>query len=97
MTLLPVIDNFERALAGADGGAFKDGVEMIYRQMTAALTAFGVEKIAVLGEDFNPEFHEAIGQMEGNPEQKGKVVTEIAAGYLYNGKLLRAAIVQVGA
>ncbi|MDD2221558.1 MAG: nucleotide exchange factor GrpE [Clostridia bacterium] len=97
LTLLPVVDNFERALAGAEGGAFKDGVEMIYRQMFAALTACGLEKIAALDEDFDPELHEAIGQTAGDPEQKGKVVAEIAAGYLYHGKLLRAAMVQVGA
>lgn len=99
--LLPVIDNFGRALqalrqTGADEGHLQ-GVEMIARQLGELLIAKGVEKIPTVGEDFDPNWHEAVGRVQvDDPEQVGKVVAEFQAGYRLDGKMLRVAMVQVG-
>ncbi len=99
--LLPVIDNFGRALqalraSGADEGHLT-GVEMIARQLGELLLAKGVERIPTVGEEFDPKWHEAIAQTPVEDEaQNGKVTAEIQAGYRLGGKLLRVAMVQVG-
>ena len=98
--LLPITDNFGRALQAmkaseADAG-HSAGVEMIARQL-AELMAKGVERIPALGEDFDPNWHEAIGQTPVEDEaQVGKVTAELQAGYRIGDKLLRVAMVQVG-
>lgn len=99
--LLPVIDNFGRALqalrqTGADESHLQ-GVEMIARQLGELLIAKGVEKIPTVGEDFDPNWHEAVGRVEVEDEaQVGKVMAEFQAGYRLGGKALRVAMVQVG-
>ncbi len=99
--LLPVIDNFGRALqalknSGADSGHLA-GVEMIARQLAELMAAKGVERIPALGEEFDPNWHEAIGQTVVEDEALvGKVTEEIQAGYRLGGKLLRVAMVHVG-
>lgn len=99
--LLPVIDNFSRALqalrqTGADESHLQ-GVEMIARQLGELLIAKGVEKIPTVGEDFDPNWHEAVGRVEVEDEaQVGKVMAEFQAGYRLGGKALRVAMVQVG-
>lgn len=99
--LLPVIDNFGRALqalrqTGADESHLQ-GVEMIARQLGELLIAKGVEKIPTVGEDFDPNWHEAVGRVEVEDEaQVGKVMAEFQAGYRMGGKALRVAMVQVG-
>ncbi len=93
--LLPITDNFGRALQAmkaseADAG-HSAGVEMIARQLAELMAAKGVERIPALGEDFDPNWHEAIGQTPVEDEaQVGKV------GYRIGDKLLRVAMVQVG-
>lgn len=100
--LLPVIDNFGRALlalkaSGADESHLQ-GVEMIARQLGELLINKGVERIATVGEPFDPQWHEAIGQTPVEDEaQVGMVTEEIQAGYKLGGKLLRVAMVHVGA
>lgn len=99
--LLPVIDNFGRALqalrqTGAEEGHLQ-GVEMIARQLGELLIAKGVEKIPTVGEDFDPNWHEAVGRVPvDDPAQVGKVVAEFQAGYRLDGKVIRVAMVQVG-
>lgn len=99
--LLPVIDNFGRALqalrqTGADESHLQ-GVEMIARQLGELLIAKGVEKIPTVGEDFDPNWHEAVGRVEVEDEaQVGKVVAEFQTGYRIGDKALRVAMVQVG-
>lgn len=99
--LLPVIDNFGRALqalrqTGADESHLQ-GVEMIARQLGELLIAKGVEKIPTVGEAFDPNWHEAVGRVEVEDEaQVGKVMAEFQAGYRIGGKVLRVAMVQVG-
>lgn len=99
--LLPVIDNFGRALqalraTGADESHLT-GVEMIARQLGELLINKGVEKIATVGEPFDPNWHEAIGQTQvEDDEMVGKVTAEVQAGYRLGNKLLRVAMVHVG-
>lgn len=99
--LLPVIDNFGRALdalkkSGMDEGHLT-GVEMIARQLAELMQTKGVERIPTVGEEFDPKWHEAIAQLPVEDDgQNGKITAEIQAGYRLGGKLLRVALVQVG-
>lgn len=99
--LLPVIDNFGRALqalktTGAEESHLQ-GVEMIARQLGELLINKGVEKIATVGEPFDPNWHEAIAQTPVEDEEMaGKITAEIQAGYRLGNKMLRVAMVQVG-
>ncbi len=94
--LLPVLDNLERAVQGMKDGPDKDGVVLIARQFLAALQSVGLEEILAEGAAFDPNLHQAVLQTEAGPEQQGKITMVLQKGYLLNGKLLRAAMVQVG-
>lgn len=96
--LLPVLDNFERALehgAEADSPAFREGVEMIAKQLWDTLERQGVEIVDPLGEKFSPEFHEAVHRVEDGSLEPGVVASVLAKGYLCNGRLVRPAMVGV--
>ena len=95
--LLPVLDNFERALQVMDGTPEKEGVEMIYQQFRQVLQNAGLSVMEAEDTDFDPNLHQAIGQLDAEKEEdKGKVLSVMQKGYLFNGKMLRAAMVQVG-
>ncbi|GGF83417.1 nucleotide exchange factor GrpE [Paenibacillus aceti] len=97
--LLPVIDNFERALStvsdNEEVAAYAKGVEMIIRQFETVLQAEGLVKMETVGEVFNPEFHQAIMQVESDEYEEGIVVEEVQRGYLLKDKVLRPAMVKV--
>jgi molecular chaperone GrpE len=96
--LLPVLDNFERALQhgnDAEYQAFRDGVEMIAKQLWDNIQRQGVEVIDPLGERFSPEYHEAVHRVEDEALEPGTVATVLAKGYTYNGRLIRPAMVGV--
>ena len=96
--LLPVLDNFERALehgSETDSGAFHEGVEMIAKQLWDTLERQGVEVVNPMGERFSPEFHEAVHRIEDGDLDPGTVASVLAKGYLYNGRLVRPAMVGV--
>ncbi len=97
--LLPVVDNFERALAAmgkaTDIEQVQAGIEMIYRQMQDFLAKSGVAPMEAQGKPFDPNLHEAIAQMENADLPDETVMAEVQKGYLYNGKVLRHAMVQV--
>ncbi|ATW25355.1 nucleotide exchange factor GrpE [Candidatus Formimonas warabiya] len=97
--LLPVLDNFERALTSAkDGGevkSFLDGVEMIFRQLQQVLTNEGLEPVASLGCKFDPNCHEAVMQIEDEEQEKDTIVEELQKGYRLKGKLIRPSMVKV--
>lgn len=95
-SLLPVLDNFEHALAAIASEQDRVGVEMIAKQLFAALHNAGLEELEALGKDFDPNFHQAVTQQEGAAEDKNKVLAVLQTGYLYHGRLLRPAMVQVG-
>lgn len=97
--LLPVIDNFERALGtageSADASSYAKGVEMIFRQLEGILKAEGLTPMDAEGQPFNPEFHQAIMQVESDEHEEGIVVEVVQKGYLLKDKVLRPAMVKV--
>jgi molecular chaperone GrpE len=98
--LLPVIDDFERALKALDKdtGPAKEGMQLIYNKLITNLAAKGLKPMEALGKDFDVELHEAITEIPApTPEQAGKVIDEVEKGYYLNGKLIRFAKVVVGA
>jgi len=97
--LLPVIDDFERALSTpADGpatDAYRQGIELIHRQLLDVLRKRGVEPFETVGHDFDPEWHEAVASEPADGRRDGEVTYEIRRGYRIGGKLLRPAMVKV--
>ncbi|MEK3881639.1 nucleotide exchange factor GrpE [Paenibacillus sp. PL2-23] len=97
--LLPVVDNFERAMAAAssnsDYESLAKGVDMIFRQLSGTLDAEGLKPIQSVGEPFNPEFHQAIMTVESDEYEEGIVVEEVQKGYMLKEKVLRPAMVKV--
>ncbi|WP_339157400.1 nucleotide exchange factor GrpE [Paenibacillus sp. FSL W8-0186] len=97
--LLPVIDNFERAIAsgeqGTDVSSYAKGVEMIFRQLEGVLGNEGLKAMETVGEPFNPEFHQAIMQVESDEHEEGIVVEEVQKGYMLKDKVIRPAMVKV--
>jgi molecular chaperone GrpE len=100
LELLPVADNLERAVAASQGAtdvqSILEGVRMVLRFHEDALGRLGVERVPSVGTAFDPSLHEAVQQV-ASESPPGTVVTELAPGYRYQGKLLRAAIVAVSA
>ena len=95
-TILPVLDNFERALSMMQASADRDGVEMILKQMQQVLENAGLHEIEAEGAVFDPNIHQAVLQESVEDERKGKVLMVMQKGYLLGDKLIRAAVVQVG-
>ena len=98
--LLPVIDDFERALQAfeehkADDETIK-GIELIYNKLFNLLIQKGLEPMNSMGTEFNTDYHEAITNIQVDDDMKGKVVDVIQKGYLLNDKVLRFAKVVVG-
>ncbi len=100
MTLLPVLDNLNLAIDHAEKDSSLEnligGVKGTARFFENALREVGVEAVASVGIDFNPELHEAIDIIEVKGENDGKVTAEYARGYRFGEKLLRPSKVQVG-
>ena len=97
--ILPVLDNFDRALAaaptpGADR-AFRTGVELIHRNFLAALERLGVRPFVAIGQPFDPTRHEAVGRVERADVEDQTVVSETLRGYLFQERVLRPAQVVV--
>lgn len=98
--LLPVLDNFERAMSttsdnNAEIASYAKGVEMILRQFEGILHAEGLTAMETVGQPFNPEYHQAIMQVDSEDHEEGIVVEEIQKGYLLKDKVLRPAMVKV--
>lgn len=95
--LLPVLDNFERALSNQEdqGGNFKTGVEMIFRQFKEALEAEGVKAIEAVGCEFDPNCHQAVMQVASDEHEDNIVIEEFQKGYLLKEKVIRPAMVKV--
>jgi molecular chaperone GrpE len=95
-TLLPVIDSFERALqVKSASNDFRNGVELIYKQLQDALAKLGVRVIPAKGEPFDPHFHEAIEMVETEDAPDHQVIEELQRGYKLKDRLLRPAMVKV--
>ncbi|MDD6168181.1 MAG: nucleotide exchange factor GrpE [Prevotella copri] len=97
--ILPVLDDFERALAdkSEDPKAIKEGVQMIFNKFIKTLEGLGVKKIETADKDFDVDFHEAIAMVPGmGDDKKGKVIDCVQTGYTLNDKVIRHAKVAVG-
>lgn len=95
--VLPVLDNFERALAADSGDAeFKNGVEMIYKQLVSSLEALGVKELEAVGQPFDPAKHNAIMHVDDEQYGENEVVEVFQKGYIYKeSTVLRHAVVKV--
>jgi len=97
--ILPVLDDFERALADKteDPAAIKEGMELIFKKFIKTLESLGVKKIETEDKTFDVDFHEAIAMVPGvGDDKKGKVIDCVQTGYTLNDKVIRHAKVAVG-
>ena len=98
--LLPAMDDLERAIDAAAGNAPREamleGIRRIANSFQSALSSAGVEPVAAVGEEFNPEFHEAVDTEETDHEMDGRVIEEYSRGFRMGDRLLRPARVKVG-
>jgi len=99
-SLLPILDDLQRAIQAADEGASRDaildGIQGIATSFENALASVGVEPIQAVGEEFNPESHEAVDTTDVEPELDGRVVEEYGGGFRIGDRLIRPARVKVG-
>lgn len=95
--ILPVIDNFERALAAAKDREdnFVKGIEMTYNQMIGALKNLGVEQMDALGQTFDPHFHDAMQHVEDEQYGESEIVEVFQKGYTLNDVVIRPSLVKV--
>lgn len=101
ISLLTVVDDMDRAEKqmerSQDVDLIKQGIHLIFQKFRNILQAKGLKQMQTIGEDFNPDLHEAITEIPApSPELKGKVVDELEKGYYLNDKILRFAKVVVG-
>ena len=98
LELLPVLDNFERALAAetrSGAETYRDGIELILKQLQELLRKRGVTPIHSLGTDFDPNVHQAIAHEASESHREGEVIGELQRGYRLGSRLLREAMVKV--
>ena len=94
--LLDVIDNFERAMAtGNAEDSFFKGMEMILKQLLGVLDRAGAEEIKALGEDFDPNYHNAVMMEDSTEYESGKVTEVLQKGYTLNNRVIRPSMVKV--
>ena len=95
--ILPVVDNFERGLATVEEGAdpFADGMLMIYKQLLTTLEDAGVKPIEAVGQEFNPDFHNAVMHVDDEEVGENIVVEEFQKGYMMNDTVVRHSMVKV--
>ena len=97
--ILPVIDNFERGLAAVPADKKDDpfitGMDKVYKQMLTELDAAGVKPIECVGQEFDPDFHNAVMQVENDELESGTVAQELQKGYMYKDSVVRHSMVSV--
>lgn len=93
--ILPVIDNLERALMFADGEALTEGVKMTLKQFEDSMTRLGVTAFGARGEDFDPNIHNAVMQVEDGELGESQVAEVLQKGYKKGDKVIRYAMVKV--
>ncbi len=97
--ILPVVDNFERGLASVPEEEketpFAEGMEMIYKQLISELEKMEVKPIPAIGEEFNPDFHNAVMQVESEEYESGVIAQELQKGYTYRDSVVRHSMVAV--
>lgn len=97
--ILPIVDNFERGLATVPedekGKPFAEGMNMIYKQLLTELEKLEVKPIEAVGTEFNPDFHNAVMQVESEEFESGIVAQELLKGYTYRDSVVRHSMVAV--
>ena len=97
--ILPVIDNFERGFTTVEEAdkddAFVQGMDMVYKQLMTELESVGVKAIECVGKEFNPDFHNAVMQVESEEYESGIVAQELQKGYTYKDTVIRHSMVAV--
>lgn len=96
--ILPVVDNFERGLASIaedQRGPVYEGMNMIYKQMMTELEKLDVKPIEAVGQEFNPDFHNAVMQVESEEFESGVIAQELQKGYTYHDSVVRHSMVAV--
>lgn len=97
--ILPIIDNFERGFTTVDeedkDDAFVTGMSQVYKQLMTELEAVGVKPIEAVGQEFDPEFHNAVMQVESEEYESGIVAQELMKGYMYKDTVVRHSMVAV--
>lgn len=97
--ILPVIDNFERGFAAVEpedkNDAFVEGMNMVYRQLMSELENLGVKPIEAVGQEFDPNLHNAVMQVESEEFESGIVAQELQKGYTYRDSVVRHSMVAV--
>lgn len=97
--ILPVIDNFERGFATVqpedEEDAFVGGMRMVYKQLMTELESIGVKPIEAVGKEFDPNFHNAVMQVESEEYETGIVAAEFQKGYTYRDSVVRHSMVSV--
>lgn len=97
--VLPVVDNFERGLAAVPeeqkNDAFVTGMDKVYKQMMTEFDSIGVKPIEAVGQEFNPDLHNAVMQVESEEFEPGIVAQELQKGYMYKDTVVRHSMVAV--
>lgn len=96
--LLPVLDNFERALqveTNESNQGIVEGIQMVYNQLTEALASHGIQQIETIGQPFDPNLHHAIMQVEDEEKESNEILEELQKGYLIHDRVIRPAMVKV--
>lgn len=97
--MLPVVDNFERGLASVpqenQTDPIYEGMNLIYKQLMGELDKLGVKPIEALGQEFNPDLHNAVMQVESEEFEEGIVAQELQKGYMYRDSVVRHSMVAV--
>ena len=97
--ILPVIDNFERGFTTVEESdkedAFVEGMDKVYKQLMTELDAVGVKPIECIGKEFDPEYHNAVMQVESEEFESGVVAQELLKGYMYKDTVVRHSMVAV--
>ncbi len=96
--LLPILDNFERALQteiSDENKSFLEGIQMVYNQLQTVLETQGVKPIDAIHQDFDPTIHHAVMQVEEEDLESNTVVEELQKGYMLKDKVIRPAMVKV--
>ena len=97
--ILPVVDNFERGFITVEESdkedAFVQGMSQVYKQLMKELEAVGVKPIEAVGQEFNPDFHNAVMQVESEEYESGIIAQELMKGYMYKDTVVRHSMVAV--
>ncbi|MBT3188072.1 MAG: nucleotide exchange factor GrpE [Anaerolineae bacterium] len=92
---LPVMDDMLRALQNAPEDPWVEGIQLIYRKLEGVLDAENITRIEAEGAEFDPNFHEAIGQVKSDEHESGQVAEVLQEGYMLGERIIRPAVVRV--